>query len=92
MLFGCVGNPYFPFLCSRWPVQNLVPEEPLNIMQFAEKLVGCLMLGKKNGTVIGKGCVCVFKFFFILLFCCYKIFLNLYFKLFMHFTVSSLKM
>lgn len=50
------------------------------------------MLKKKNGTVIEKGCVCVFKFFFILLFCCYKIFLNLYFKLFMHFTVSSLKM
>ena len=46
--------------------------------RFLGEKIGWL-LDVNYGTVTGKGCVCVFKFFFILLFCCYKSFLKFIF-------------
>lgn len=53
-------------------------QEAVNVIPFSGGKIGWL-LDVNYGTVTGKGCVCVFKFFFILLFCCYKSFLKFIF-------------
>ena len=54
-----------------------VTQETVNAIPFSGGKIGWL-LDVNYGTVTGQGCVCVFKFFFILLFCCYKEFSEIY--------------
>lgn len=71
-------RPVSLFFCPGGAIWKLVAQEAVNITLFSGEKIDCL-LDVNYGTVTGKGCVCIFKFFFILLFCCYKNFLKFIF-------------